>query len=89
MEARHFAAELAQPRLQQQRAVIAILFLLLGLFASDRLVRWSEQHIFGDPIIHAQTTPYQRLIVTRWRDDLRLYINGNLQFSTLLSMCVF
>ena len=80
--ARHFAAELAQPRLQQQRAVIAILFLLLGLFASDRLVRWSEQHIFGDPIIHAQTTPYQRLIVTRWRDDLRLYINGNLQFST-------
>lgn len=33
-------------------------------------------------MVHAETTPYQRLIVTRWHDDLRLYINGNLQFSS-------
>jgi spermidine synthase len=38
--------------------------------------------LFGDEIIHAQTTLYQRLVVTRWKDDLRLYINGNLQFSS-------
>ena len=33
-------------------------------------------------MVHAETTPYQRLVVTRWHDDLRLYINGNLQFSS-------
>ena len=32
--------------------------------------------------VHAETTPYQRIVVTRWKDDLRLYLNGNLQFSS-------
>ena len=27
-------------------------------------------------------SPYQRLVITKWHDDLRLYINGNLQFSS-------
>ena len=38
--------------------------------------------LYGDDVVHAETTPYQRLVVTRWHDDLRLYINGNLQFSS-------
>jgi spermidine synthase len=38
--------------------------------------------LFGDEVIFATTTPYQRLVVTRWKDDTRLYINGNLQFSS-------
>src|SRR3984893_9153191 len=69
-----------------QRRVLqaAIIFALLGagFIASDRLVYWGERGMFGDEIVHAITTPYQRLVVTRWRDDLRLYINGNLQFSS-------
>jgi spermidine synthase len=38
--------------------------------------------MFGDDVVHAINTPYQRLVLTRWQDDLRLYINGNLQFSS-------
>jgi spermidine synthase len=53
-----------------------------GFLASDRLVYWGERGMFGDEIVHALTTPYQRLVITRWKDDLRLYINGNLQFSS-------
>jgi spermidine synthase len=62
----------------------AIIFVILGagFIASDRLVYWGERGMFGDEIVHAITTPYQRLVITRWRDDLRLYINGNLQFSS-------
>jgi len=56
--------------------------LLAGFGASDRLTHWSERALFGDEIIHAISSPYQRLVVTRWKDDLRLYINGNLQFSS-------
>jgi spermidine synthase len=33
-------------------------------------------------VIYAQSTPYQRIVVTRWKDDLRLWLNGNLQFSS-------
>ena len=80
--ARRFRAELARPRLQEGRALIIILLLTGGLAGGDGWVRWSEQHIFGDPVIYAETTRYQRLVITQWHDDLRLHINGNLQFSS-------
>ena len=49
---------------------------------------WSrlfEQKFYGEPIAFAQTTRYQRLVLTASADpvDYRLYINGNLQFSSL------
>ncbi|RXZ42520.1 polyamine aminopropyltransferase [Crenobacter cavernae] len=56
--------------------------LIAGLLFSERLTQWAEKGLFGDEIVYATTTPYQRLVVTRWRDDTRLYINGNLQFSS-------
>ena len=69
---------------QQRILRAAVVFALLGagFIASDRLVYWGERGMFGDDIVHAVTTPYQRLVITRWNDDLRLYINGNLQFSS-------
>ena len=42
----------------------------------------AEAHLYADEIVHAETTPYQRIVVTRWRDDLRLFLNNNLQFSS-------
>lgn len=80
--ARRFRHELQRPRFQQQRALAVMLLLAGGLFGGDRLVQWSEQQIYSDPVIFAQTTPYQRLVITKWKDDLRLHINGNLQFSS-------
>lgn len=56
--------------------------LLVGLYFADRLQRWSEIAFYNEPVIHARSTPYQRIVITRLRDDLRLYLNGNLQFST-------
>jgi spermidine synthase len=35
-----------------------------------------------DPVIFAKSTPYQRIVLTRDANDLRLYLNGNLQFSS-------
>ncbi len=29
-----------------------------------------------------RTTPYQRIVLTAWKDDLRLFLNANLQFSS-------
>jgi spermidine synthase len=33
--------------------------------------------------VHAESSLAQRIVVTRWRDDVRLHLNGNLQFSSL------
>ncbi|WP_410210525.1 polyamine aminopropyltransferase [Aquirhabdus sp.] len=77
-----FREELPNMRKLFNRTIFSIVILLAGFVASDRLVRWSEGVLFGDPVIYAKTTQYQRLVLTKWKDDLRLYINGNLQFSS-------
>jgi spermidine synthase len=59
-----------------------VILLAGGLLLSDRLTHWAEQGLFGDDIVFARSTPYQRIVVTRWQDDIRLYLNGNLQFSS-------
>ncbi|MDB5952784.1 MAG: spermidine synthase, partial [Massilia sp.] len=64
------------------RASIVMVLLVFGFGLSDRMVQWGEHGLFGDEIVYSTTTPYQRLVITKWKDDLRLYINGNLQFSS-------
>ena len=63
-------------------AFAIIVALLAGFVLADRIQRWSEVGIYGEPVIYATSTPYQRIVLTRHNDDLRLYLNGNLQFSS-------
>lgn len=56
--------------------------LIIGLFTAERLQRLAEVAAYDAPVIHAVTTPYQRIALTRSGDDLRLYLNGNLQFAS-------
>lgn len=56
--------------------------LIGGLAVADRLQRWSEIAYYGEGVIYARSTPYQRIVLTRRGADLRLYLNGNLQFSS-------
>ncbi|WP_342052364.1 MULTISPECIES: polyamine aminopropyltransferase [unclassified Cupriavidus] len=79
---RIFRAELTQVPARMLRAGMVLAVLTAGFAGSSHLTHWAERGLFGDEIIHSETTPYQRLVITRWKDDLRLYINGNLQFSS-------
>jgi spermidine synthase len=77
-----FRAELKNAAGRLLRASVVMFALMMGFGLSDKLVQWGEHGLFGDEIVFSTNTPYQRLVVTRWKDDLRLYINGNLQFSS-------
>jgi spermidine synthase len=77
-----FRRELANATGRVLRAATVMVVLVAGFAMSDRMVHWGEHGLFGDEIVYSTTTPYQRLVITRWKDDLRLYINGNLQFSS-------
>jgi spermidine synthase len=61
-------------------AVLAVLG--AGFVCSDRLMAWSEKAAYVDNVIFAKSTPYQRIVLTHSGQDLRLYLNGNLQFSS-------
>ncbi|SHH17896.1 polyamine aminopropyltransferase [Massilia sp. CF038] len=77
-----FRKELKNTGGRALRAAGVMLVLVCGFSLSDAMVRWGEHGLFGDQIVYATTTPYQRLVITQWKDDTRLYINGNLQFSS-------
>lgn len=62
--------------------VVLFLLLFAGFLAADRFTAWSERHTYPDPIIHAVSSPYQRIVLTQGAGDLRLHLNGNLQFSS-------
>jgi len=63
--------------------VLVSIALLAGFAGSSRLVHFFENTMYTDEILTTQQTPYQRLVLTRYKDDLRLYIDGNLQFCSL------
>jgi spermidine synthase len=64
-------------------ALAAALGLLATLLArSADIETTSRQRLYADPIIAYRHTPYQEIVVTRRGSDLRLYLDGGLQFST-------
>lgn len=64
--------------------LFAVTLVLVGsLFSSSRLVGFLEDLLYQDSIIYTANTPYQRIVLTRWRDDVRLYLNGQIQFSSI------
>src|SRR5574343_441787 len=66
--------------LLQSGVVFALL--LAGFAGAGQLTTFAEAHLYADEIVYTERTPYQRIVVTRWRYDLRLFLNGNLQFSS-------
>ncbi len=57
---------------------------LIGLLATSNLYEdYLDQRLFVDPVVYKEHTPYQNLVITSWKDDVRLFINGNIQFSSI------
>jgi spermidine synthase len=65
------------------RAVVVMVVLAAALVQADRLTAFAEDAQYADAIIHAETTPYQRIVVTRGPAGFQLFLNGNLQFSSV------
>ena len=43
----------------------------------------ADHAFFEDDVVLAEETPYQRIVVTHWRDRYRLFLNGSIQFDSL------
>ncbi|ULJ63301.1 polyamine aminopropyltransferase [Wielerella bovis] len=82
LTARVFRQHLPNYKSLNFRAYLVLMILAVAFVYANRLVFTAEQKYFGDPVVYESHSPYQRLVVTQWKDDIRLYINGNLQFSS-------
>ncbi|MEU1280701.1 polyamine aminopropyltransferase [Streptomyces sp. NPDC005805] len=69
---------------------MAVVLAVLGTVyvLADDIEVTARQQLYRDPIVHAETTPYQDIVITRstafnGEPDTRLFLNGDLQFSSV------
>jgi len=53
-----------------------------GMILSERIASSADDQLYADEVIFSRTTRYQRIVLTKWKDDLRLFLNSHLQFSS-------
>jgi spermidine synthase len=56
--------------------------LAVGIVAFDRAMVRGETMFFGAPVVHVHQSPYQRIVITQSKHTTRLFLNGQLQFSS-------
>lgn len=70
------------PRHLKPTAIGLLIALGIGFVSSDVILSAAEAATFSDEVVYAKSSPYQRIVLTRSSHDMRLYLNGNLQFSS-------
>ncbi len=65
------------------RCAAAVLLLAAGLAGADRLTSLAEEALFADPVVYSRQTAYQRIVITAGRGSFQLFLDGNLQFSSV------
>lgn len=78
----NFKKEIKGGNSLQSASIISLVLLLGGFVYADRITSFSESLTYSDKIIYSKSTPYQRIILTKRNKVLRLFLNGNLQFSS-------
>jgi spermidine synthase len=77
-----FAQQLPTARALRAASVIVLCGLSIGMAQAKKITATAEDNIYADEIIFARDSRYQHLVLTRFKDDLRLFLNSHLQFSS-------
>ena len=64
-------------------SIAALLMLGATFFFSKQLLGLWTNELYEDRVILAKETPYQQIVMTKQNEDIRFFLNGNLQFSSL------
>jgi spermidine synthase len=77
-----FASQLTRTRGLRVACLLVLCGLGCGIAGARYITATAEDNIYADEIIFARDTRYQHLVLTRFKDDLRLFLNSHLQFSS-------
>ncbi len=64
------------------QAIFALVILVTGFAGSDQIMNFSESSLYPGQVVYSKSTPYQRIVLSRTGEDMRLYLNSHLQFSS-------
>ena len=77
-----FASQISAVRSLRSLCVVVLCGLAVGLAEAKRITVSAEDNIYADEIIFSRDTRYQHIVLTRFKDDIRLFLSSHLQFSS-------
>ena len=77
-----FASQISAVRALRSLCVVVLCLLAVGLAEAKRITAAAEDNIYADEIIFSRDTRYQHIVLTRFKDDIRLFLSSHLQFSS-------
>ncbi|MGH9719757.1 MAG: polyamine aminopropyltransferase [Bryobacteraceae bacterium] len=77
-----FREQIASPVALRAACGLGLAALGLGMAGSERIISTADDSLYADEVILSRNTRYQRIVLTRWKDDIRLFLNAHLQFSS-------
>ncbi len=63
-------------------AIALVVVIVTGLLNARDIIFHGEQKKYKDKIVYEKQTRYQKIVITRWKSEYWLYLNGNLQFAS-------
>jgi spermidine synthase len=69
-------------RLFLQGLLVTSVLVVLGVQAEPLMDRW-EDSVYEGQVVFSTQSEYQQIVVTRWKDETQLFLNGHLQFSSV------
>lgn len=77
-----FRSELRATKRLVGAGVVILVVLVAATVQARQIAQKLETDLYQDTIIYQEQSSYQRIVLTRHGDDLRMYLDGSLQFST-------
>ena len=78
----YFKDEISSLKKHGTAGILVFIFLFSGVFWGEEMAFSFEQKLYRDPIVYSENTNYQQIILTKEQGDLRLFLDGQLQFSS-------
>lgn len=75
-----YSDRIRKPAIFKGITVLLFVFMMWGVLFSENISNYIEGGLYRDRVILSEQTQYQHIVLTRHKDDLRLFIDGNVQF---------
>ena len=83
-----FRATIGGAKILWSGVILVGLLLVVSMSSVERLEQLAEESFYEDRIVYSQQTPYQRIVVTKHRDDMRLYLDDLCSFQAGMSIAI-
>lgn len=77
-----FRDQLGGRRILRVACAAVLIALGGGMAGAEKITQVADNNLYADEVIFARDTRYQRIVLTKWKDDVRLFLSSHLQFSS-------